>query len=59
MTKPLWRKSSRSNTQTSCVELPNTLDAIRDSKNGAVLQLTNGSVAGLVATVKATNQQVR
>ena len=58
-TPPEWRKSSRSNVETSCVELPNTLDAVRDSKNGAVLQLTNGSVAGLVAAVKATNQQVR
>lgn len=27
-----WRKSSRSQTQTNCVELPDTLDAVRDSK---------------------------
>ena len=27
-----WRKSSRSNTQTNCVELSHTLDAVRDSK---------------------------
>jgi len=34
-----WRKSSRSNTQTNCVEVPHTLDAVRDSKrrNGPVL----------------------
>lgn len=36
---PRWRKSSRSQTQTNCVELPNTLDAVRDSKrrDGPVL----------------------
>ena len=39
-----WRKSSRSNTDSACVELANTLDAVRDSKNpdGPVLP-----VAGL------------
>lgn len=28
-----WRKSSRSENDGTCVELRNTLDAIRDSKN--------------------------
>ena len=31
-TPPRWRKSSRSNTETACVELLHTLDAVRDSK---------------------------
>jgi hypothetical protein len=28
-----WRKSSRSSSQTNCVELASTLHAVRDSKN--------------------------
>jgi hypothetical protein len=28
-----WRKSTRSGTQTNCVELAATLDRVRDSKN--------------------------
>jgi hypothetical protein len=28
-----WRKSSRSNQETNCVELAHTLDRVRDSKN--------------------------
>ncbi|HEX5401849.1 MAG TPA: DUF397 domain-containing protein [Pseudonocardiaceae bacterium] len=28
-----WRKSSRSGSQTNCVELADTLDLVRDSKN--------------------------
>jgi hypothetical protein len=28
-----WRKSSRSAAQDTCVELANTFDAVRDSKN--------------------------
>lgn len=37
-----WRKSSRSNTQTNCVELAHTLDAVRDSKcpEGPTLAVT-------------------
>ncbi|HEU5475122.1 MAG TPA: DUF397 domain-containing protein [Actinophytocola sp.] len=33
MTNPRWRKSSKSDTGGSCVELAHTLDAVRDSKN--------------------------
>lgn len=47
-----WRKSSYSSSQTSCVELPHTLDAVRDSKNGEVLSLDRRSVAGLVGCAK-------
>jgi hypothetical protein len=52
MCNPRWRKSSRSNTGASCVELAHTLTAVRDSKcpDGPTL---NVSVAGLLATVKA------
>ncbi|MGQ0842154.1 DUF397 domain-containing protein [Actinokineospora sp.] len=28
-----WRKSSRSDNEASCVEVANTLDAVRDTKN--------------------------
>jgi hypothetical protein len=31
-TPPHWRKSTYSNTETVCVEVPHTLDALRDSK---------------------------
>ena len=31
-----WKKSSFSSSDTDCVELANTLDAIRDSKNPQV-----------------------
>ena len=48
-----WRKSSYSggNTQSGCVEVANTLDQVRDSKNpaGAVLR---GDVGALVGAVK-------
>ena len=33
MSPDTWRKSSRSENGGSCVELRNTLDAVRDSKN--------------------------
>lgn len=35
MTETRWRKSSRSGTETACVEVAHTLDAVRDSKNPA------------------------
>jgi hypothetical protein len=46
-----WRKSSRSDTGGSCVELAHTLGAVRDSKNpgGPVLSVP---VSALLATVK-------
>lgn len=52
MTLPRWRKSSRSNTETACVELHGTLDRVRDSKNptGPVLRV---DAAAFVAAVKA------
>ncbi len=50
-----WRKSSHSSNNTACVELPRTLDAVRDSKNGAILPLNRQQVAALLSTVKRTN----
>jgi hypothetical protein len=54
MTSTVWRKSSYSGSspQTSCVELSNTLDEVRDSKNptGPTLRV---DVAALVRAVKA------
>jgi hypothetical protein len=46
-----WRKSSRSDSGGSCVELAHTLGAVRDSKNpgGPVLAVP---VSALLATVK-------
>ena len=32
-----WRKANRSQNEGACVELSHTLDAVRDSKNGAIL----------------------
>lgn len=47
-----WRKSSHSGSESNCVELAGTLDALRDSKNpaGPVLRLGLGA---LVADVKS------
>lgn len=52
MTQPRWRKSSRSTSGDSCVELADTLKAIRDSKNptGPVLAV---DLSPFLATVKA------
>lgn len=47
-----WRKSSYSGNQGDCVELPATLDAIRDSKNGDVLRLSRGQVTALLVIAK-------
>jgi hypothetical protein len=46
-----WRKSSRSQSGATCVELSNTLAEVRDSKNarGPVLR---GNIATLVRAVK-------
>ncbi|GDY34014.1 DUF397 domain-containing protein [Gandjariella thermophila] len=52
MTIPRWRKSSRSHQNGACVELSNTLDEIRDSKNptGPTLR---ADAAALVTAIKA------
>jgi hypothetical protein len=54
MTSTRWRKSrySGGNPQSSCVELSNTLEEIRDSKNPAGPTL-HVDVPGLVRAVKA------
>lgn len=46
-----WRKSSRSSGQGNCVELANSLDRVRDSKNPAGPAL-RGNVAALVAAAR-------
>jgi hypothetical protein len=47
-----WKKSSRSTETDNCVEVANTLGAVRDSKNpsGPVLAVP---MAGIVAEMKA------
>jgi hypothetical protein len=47
-----WRKSSRSNQETACVELSHTLDRVRDSKNprGPVLVI---DVSAFLAELRA------
>ena len=52
MTSRRWRKSSHSANTDNCVEVANTLDALRDSKNpdGPVLAV---NVAALVRAVRA------
>jgi hypothetical protein len=49
-----WRKSSYSSGggNDNCVELSGSLDAVRDSKNGAVLPLDTRSVAALLALAR-------
>jgi hypothetical protein len=46
-----WKKSSRSTETNNCVEVANTLGAVRDSKNpsGPVLTVP---MAGVVAEIK-------
>jgi molybdenum cofactor biosynthesis enzyme len=47
-----WKKSSRSTETSACVEVANTLGAVRDSKNpnGPVLTVP---MAAIVAEIKA------
>lgn len=52
MTEPRWRKSSRSTSGDSCVELAHTLRAVRDSKNPVGLTLV-GDVPQLLAAVRS------
>jgi hypothetical protein len=51
-TKYTWRKSRRSANSQNCVELCNTLDRVRDSKNvtGPALR---GNVPALVRDIQA------
>ncbi|HEX3783616.1 MAG TPA: DUF397 domain-containing protein [Pseudonocardiaceae bacterium] len=47
-----WRKSSYSNTGTTCVELAGDLDFIRDSKNPTGPRL-QGDLTALVTEIKS------
>jgi len=53
MRKKTWRKSSRSGNQSTCVELVNTLDSVRDSKNVVGPELPVAGLRSFVRTVKA------
>lgn len=48
----MWRKSSKSDTGGSCVEVRNDLAAVRDSKNPAGPTLT-ADLTRLLTTVKS------
>lgn len=49
---PTWRKSSRSTSTSTCVEVANTLGAVRDSKNPDGPKLTVG-VTALVEALRS------
>jgi hypothetical protein len=51
-----WRKSQRSENDANCVEVRNTLDHVRDSKNatGPVLHV---NMAAFVRTIQADHKQ--
>jgi hypothetical protein len=50
-----WKKSRRSNSGSTCVEIAHTKTAIRDSKNpdGPVLEVTEQGLNALFTAVKA------
>lgn len=48
-----WRKSTYSAQATNCVELNDTNDMIRDSKNHTVLPLNRDAITSLIRTIKA------
>lgn len=51
----VWRKSSRSNSGASCVEVRNDLTAIRDSKSSdVVMPVRRAAVAGLLEFARAS-----
>jgi hypothetical protein len=52
LTEQTWCKSRNSENSANCVEIRNTLDQVRDSKNLAGPQL-RGDVAALVRAVQA------
>lgn len=52
MTQPAlsWRKSTRSGSQSDCVEVASTLDRLRDSKNpGPVLKVDRAALSSFLA----------
>ncbi|MBP2340113.1 hypothetical protein JOF41_006291 [Saccharothrix coeruleofusca] len=56
LTRAKWRKSRRStNSGGNCVEVANTLDAVRDSKNpdGPVLTWTPEALSAFLVGVKS------
>ncbi|GGP37242.1 DUF397 domain-containing protein [Saccharothrix coeruleofusca] len=56
LTRAKWRKSRRStNSGGNCVEVANTLDAVRDSKNpqGPVLTCAPAALGAFLAGVKS------
>jgi hypothetical protein len=54
-----WRKSSRSNDTATCVEVCNTLDAVRDSKDPSGTVLSVGGLSPLVWEIKAGRYDLR
>jgi hypothetical protein len=50
-----WRKSTSSGANTNCVEVANSLDSVRDSKNpsGPVLNVDRAEFTAFLANVKS------